>query len=265
LDGKGAQRDSERIHNYVQRVKGIARKRRNCGTLVSEAEVLDAVLAGLYPRHNMLRTVLENDSTATLALALPRLMKDEQKVWGDGEGEEQALLTFTGGRGRGRGRSRGGLLGGRLSSSSNSSTVSSAHAYASAAGGRGGAESRGKGRGRVVPGWNGVVKPHIESWGCGQLGHFGDKCPQGEGARAYMVGGEEKVEGEELEFAFMLDGGWEDRWEEAIPGMVEDEKVHELEEAYAVGVEGGKRMEMEWVLDSAANALACQWCVRPPI
>ena len=25
-------------------------------------------------------------------------MKDEHKVWGDGEGGEQALLTFTGGR-----------------------------------------------------------------------------------------------------------------------------------------------------------------------
>jgi len=59
-------------------LKGVARELRNCGTVVSEAEELDAVLAGLHPRHNMLRTVLENDSTATLASAL--LMKDEQKV-----------------------------------------------------------------------------------------------------------------------------------------------------------------------------------------
>ena len=69
-----------------------------------------------------------------------------------------------------------------------------------------------------------------------------------------MVGGEERVEGEELGFAFMLDGRWEDRWEEAIPGMVKEEEVHELEEAYAAGVEGGKGVEMEWVLDSAATA-----------
>ena len=58
LGGKGAQRDSERIHTYVQRVKGVARELRNCGTVVSEAEELDAVLAGLHPRHNMLRMVL---------------------------------------------------------------------------------------------------------------------------------------------------------------------------------------------------------------
>ena len=91
-----------------------------------------------------------------------------------------------------------------------------------------------------MPGWNGVVKPNIECWGCGQLGHFGDKCPQGEEARAYMVGGEERLEGEELGFAFMLDGRWEDRWEGAIPGMVKEEEVHELEEVTQQGWRGGR-------------------------
>ena len=31
----------------------------------------------------------------------------------------------------------------------------------------------------MVPGWNGVVKPNIDCWVCGQLGHFGDRCPHG--------------------------------------------------------------------------------------
>ena len=36
----------------------------------------------------------------------------------------------------------------------------------------------GGGRGRAVAGWNGVLKPNIECFGCHQFGHFQDRCPQ---------------------------------------------------------------------------------------
>jgi hypothetical protein len=71
-----------------------------CGTKPKEEEVLDVALAGLHARHSVLRTVLESDSGATMATALPRLMKEEQSVWGQHE-EEVAMYAWHGARGEG--------------------------------------------------------------------------------------------------------------------------------------------------------------------
>jgi len=66
----------------------------------------------------------------------------------------------------------------------------------------------GGGRGRGVAGWNGVLKPNIECFGCHQFGHFQDRCPQqpqqqregeGGGARAFVA---IENEGVDMGFAF---------------------------------------------------------------
>ena len=64
-----------------------------CGTKPKEEEVLDVALAGLHNRHSVLRTVLESDSSTTMVTALPRLMKEEQSVWG----QHEEVATFVGG------------------------------------------------------------------------------------------------------------------------------------------------------------------------
>ena len=64
-----------------------------CGTKPKEEEVLDVGLAGFHNRHSVLRTVLESDSSTTMATALPRLMKEEQSVWG----QHEEVATFVGG------------------------------------------------------------------------------------------------------------------------------------------------------------------------
>ena len=137
-----------------------------CGTKPKEEEVLDVALAGLHNRHSVLRTVLESDSSATMATALPRLMKEEQSVWGQ---HEEVAMFVGGGRGAGGGRSevRGGGLGrGRQLSVQR---VFQRVPTAQRGGGRSGV---GGGRGRAVAGWNGVLKPNIECFGCHQFGHF---------------------------------------------------------------------------------------------
>ena len=82
-----------------------------CGTKPKEEEVLDVGLAGFHNRHSVLRTVLESDSSTTMATALPRLMKEEQSVWGQ---HDEVAMFVGGGRGAGGERSevRGEAWGG---------------------------------------------------------------------------------------------------------------------------------------------------------
>ena len=165
-NGEGAQGAAERVQAYFARVRRTAREMDECGTKPKEEEVLDVALAGLHNRHSVLRTVLESDSSATMATALPRLMKEEQSVWGQ---HEEVAMFVGGGRGAGGGRSevRGGGLGrGRQLSVQR---VFQRVPTAQRGGGRSGV---GGGRGRAVAGWNGVLKPNIECFGCHQFGHF---------------------------------------------------------------------------------------------
>jgi len=170
-----------------------------CGTKPKEEEVLDVALAGLHARHSVLRTVLESDSGTTMATALPRLMKEEQSVWGQ---HEEEVAMYAGG-GHGARGCRGGDQQGRESQAPSGQRVYQ-HEFPAQRGreGRGGA-----GRGRAVAGWNGVLKLNIECYHCHLFGHFQDQCPQqpqqwsgGEsGARAFVA---IEDEGDDMGFAF---------------------------------------------------------------
>ena len=81
-NGEGTQGAAEWVQAYFARVRRTAREMDECGTKPKEEEVLDVGLAGFHNRHSVLRTVLESDSSTTMATALPRLMKEEQSVWG---------------------------------------------------------------------------------------------------------------------------------------------------------------------------------------
>jgi len=202
-NGEGAQGTLEKVQGYFARVRRTAREMEQCGTKPKEEEVLDVALAGLHARHSVLRTVLESDSGATMATALPRLMKEEQSVWG--QHEEEVAMYAGGGHGARGGRSeyRGGDQ--RRGSQAPSGQRVYQHEFPAQRGreGRGGA-----GRGRAVAGWNGVLKPNIDCYHCHLFGHFQDQCPQqpqqrsgGEsGERAYVVVEENEVDG--LGFAF---------------------------------------------------------------
>jgi len=256
-NGEGAQGTSEKVQGYFARVRRTAREMEQCGTKPKEGEVLDVALAGLHARHSVLRTVLESDSGATMATALPRLMKEEQSVWGQ---HEEEVAMYAGG-GHGARGYRGGDQQGRGSQAPSGQRVYQ-HELPAQRGreGRGGA-----GRARAVAGWNGVLKPNIKCYYCHLFGHFQDQCPQqpqqwsgGEsGARAFVA---IEDEGDDMGFTFSAWGlnipekkeedvmeevdlrqfwGPEYRWEDNVPGMAEHEVVIEEEVAMTAESVGG--------------------------
>ena len=150
---EGAQQDGEKVYEYAQRVKGVAKDMERAGDMRDEGAVKDAFLQGLHGRHRMMKTVLEAQDGLTLAAALPRLMKEEaDEIEQTGE---QAMLTYSSQRFGRHPPQRGG---GRQGAAGRSA--------AATAGGQGAYGARPE----WVRGTNGLLKPGIKCYRCNNSG-----------------------------------------------------------------------------------------------